>query len=233
MEFSAPLIQGRLLKRYKRFLADIELASGELITAHTSNTGAMTGLTQTGSPVYVSQHDHPKRKLKYTWQLIQIDQHWVGINPILANHLTEEAIRNDVITELQGYDEIKREVRYGNNSRIDLLLSKSSGENCYVEVKNATLVEQQTALFPDAVTLRGLKHLQELSQMTQAGHRAVMCYIVQRSDINRFAPADHIDPTYGKALRLAQAAGVELIAYNAQVSPQGIRLKQALPISLP
>ena len=232
MEFRQTLIKGTLIKRYKRFLADVRLDSGETITAHTANPGSMMGLTEPGNPVFLSYHDNPKRKLKYSWEIVQVGPTLVGINTSWPNHLVAEAIQDGTIRELQGYGQQTAEVKYGRNSRIDLLLSNSDTEKCYVEVKNVTLVMDQVALFPDAVTTRGRKHLIELMDMVSAGHRAVMCYVVQRNDATHVSPADHIDPDYGQALRRALQYGVEAIAYQADVTPETIRLTQNLPVTI-
>jgi sugar fermentation stimulation protein A len=233
MKFNAPLIHGTLIKRYKRFLADVQLESGEVLTAHTANTGSMLGLTDPGNLVYLSFHDNPQRKLKYSWELVQVGNVLVGINTSRPNHLVEEALQNGTIQELQGYQTLNREVRYGKNSRVDILLSNGDTEKCYVEVKNVTLVQDGVAYFPDAVTERGLKHLNELMQMVEQGHRAVMVYVLQRSDGEHFSPADHIDPAYGQALRRAVQQGVEVLVYRAETSLQEIRLRHSVECRLP
>ena len=232
MRFSQTLISGRLIKRYKRFLADIRLDSGEIITAHTPNTGSMKGLTAPDNRVYLFHHQKSSRKMPFAWEIVEVDGVKVGINTHLPNRLVEEGIENGVIGELQGYEQIQREKNYGKNSRIDLLLCGAEGERCFVEVKNVTLVEGSVAYFPDAVTERGVKHLGELSRMVQGGHRAVLCYVLQRSDGSWIAPADHIDPDYGAALRQAVKKGVEVIGYRAKVGLEEIRLVQTVPIRL-
>jgi len=227
-----PLYPGSLVRRYQRFLADVELADGSVVTAHCPNSGSMKGCNLPGSPVLLSVSDKPGRKLKYTWELVMAKGKWVGINTGHPNRLVREGIENGVIRELQGYPSIRPEVRYGGeNSRIDLLLSGSSGL-CYVEVKNVTLVEGNLALFPDAVTTRGQKHLRELMEMVRQGHRGVIFYVVQRGDGEAVAPADAIDAEYGRLLRLAAAKGVELLAYRAGVSPAEISLTHRLPVIL-
>lgn len=230
MKFNDQLIRGTLLQRYKRFLADIRLESGEVVTAHTANSGSMKGLTEPGNPVYLSYHDKASRKLRYSWEIVEVGPVAVGINTSLPNGLVEEGIRRRVIEELQGYRQIRREVRYGKNSRIDLLLSKEDGAQCYVEVKNVTLVEAGVAYFPDAVTERGRKHLEELMDMVDQGHRAVIFFVLQRGDGGYVAPADHIDPVYGKTLRRAISHGVEALAYRAKVDPREINLQEALKV---
>lgn len=224
------------MRRYKRFLADIELPDGTRATAHTSNTGSMAGCAEPGSCVWLSESVNPKRKYPLSWELVQTGSGTlVGINTALANLLAREAITNGVIGELQGYDAMRAEVRYGReNSRIDLLLEReASPHRCYVEVKNVTLLDGLSrALFPDAVTVRGTRHLRELTEVVRQGQRAVMLYCVQRGDAELFAPADAIDPAYGAALRAAVDQGVEALAYRATVTPQGIALDTALSVDI-
>lgn len=227
-----PLIPGRLIKRYKRFLADIELDDGSLVTAHCPNSGSMMGCNIPGSAVMISRSLNPERKLPYTWELVQADGFWVGLNTMLPNRLAEEAITDGTIKELDGYETLRREVPYGNErSRIDILLEGTSGL-CYVEVKNVTLVENGTALFPDAVTERGQKHLRELMEVVRNGHRGVILFTVQRGDGNAVSPADRIDPVYGKLLREAVKNGVEAMAWRALVVPEEIRLTEPLAMLL-
>lgn len=235
MNFPAPLLEGRLIKRYKRFLADVKLVGGEVITAHTSNTGAMAGCSTPGSRVWLSRSDNLKRKYPHTWEIVEVSPAVLcGINTLRSNHLVAEAIESGVITELRGYDTIRREVNYGHErSRIDLLLEDDGSDNkppCYVEVKNVTLARQGTACFPDAVTARGTKHLRELIAMTEEGARAVVFFCVQRADCAEFRPADDIDSEYGRVLREAITAGVEALAYQAEVGPEEIRLVKRLPV---
>jgi sugar fermentation stimulation protein A len=227
-----PLFPGKLIKRYKRFLADIELADGSLITAHCPNSGSMLGCNLPGSPVMVSVSPNPNRKLAHTWELVQFGEYWIGLNTMLPNRLAEEAILDGTIAELQGYKNLRREVAYGSErSRIDILLEGDKGR-CYIEVKNVTLVENGMALFPDAVTERGQKHLRELMEVVRNGDRGVILFTVQRGDGNAVAPADRIDPEYGRLLREAVANGVEALAYRALVRPEEIRLTGRLPIIL-
>ncbi|CAH2030270.1 DNA/RNA nuclease SfsA [Trichlorobacter ammonificans] len=227
-----PLIPGRLVRRYQRFLADIELADGSVVTAHCPNSGSMKGCNHPGSPVFLSLSANPARKLAHTWELVQVNGFWVGLNTMLPNRLAEEAILDGTVQELQGYGKLRREVTYGRErSRIDLLLEGERGR-CYVEVKNVTLVEEGRALFPDAVTERGQKHLRELMEMVTHGHRAVIFFTVQRGDGTLVAPADAIDPAYGRLLREAVQNGVEALAYRAEVTPQQIRLTERLPVVL-
>ena len=231
MELPSQLISGTLIRRYKRFLADVRLDSGEVVTAHCANTGSMTGCAIGDSPVLLSTSDRPGRKYPYTWELVQINGNWVGINTGRPNRLVEEAVLDGTIAELQGYETLRREVPYGGNSRVDLLLEGARGR-CYVEVKSVTLVEGGRALFPDAVTLRGQKHLCELEQMVLRGDRGVIFFAVQRGDADCVAPADTIDPEYGRLLRRAVNAGVEALAYRAVVTPERINLRKLLPVCL-
>jgi sugar fermentation stimulation protein A len=231
MKLPQPLLPGRLIRRYKRFLADIELAGGEVVTAHCPNSGSMKGCARPGNQVLLSFNDNPHRKLRYTWELTQVNGLWAGVNTGLPNRLAREAIEEGIVVELAGYENIRPEVRYGENSRIDLLLSGSLGL-CYVEVKNVTLVENDVAMFPDAVTLRGQKHLRELMQVVREGNRAVIFFVVQRLDAHSLAPADGIDPEYGRLLRLAVNNGVEALAYQARVEPGEISLSHRLPVRL-
>ena len=232
MEFDSPLIRGTLIKRYKRFLADITLENGDQITAHTPNTGSMKGCSEPGSTVWLRDTKNPDRKYPLSWEMVEATPNvLVGINTHLSNSLVAEAIENDVITELQDYDQIRREVKYGEeNSRIDLLLESENKSDCYLEVKNVTLVEGEIAYFPDAVTKRGSKHLRELQAMVKQGNRAVIFYCIQRNDVREVRPADEIDPEYGQLLREAISNGVEAIAYSANISPTGIELVKLVPV---
>jgi len=224
-----PLTAGTLIRRYKRFLADVELEDGSIVTAHCPNSGSMKGCALTGSPVFLSRSSNPNRKFPCTWELVWADMHWVGINTGLPNRLVREAIEVGDVKELQGYTSIRPEVPYGDHSRIDLLLEGVQGR-CFVEVKNVTLVEDGRALFPDAVTIRGQKHLRELMRVVQEGDRGVIFFTVQRGDGESVSPADAIDPEYGRLLRLALESGVEAIAYQAQVAPEEIRLIKRVPV---
>lgn len=232
MRFSPPLLPGRLLKRYKRFLADITLDSGETITAHCANPGALLGGTTPGLRVWVSHNPSPSRKLSYSWQLVEMEETHVGVNTSLPNQLAEEAILAGKIFELIGYDSLKREVKYGTNSRIDLLLTSPNKPPCYVEVKNVHLKRGQSAAFPDSVTTRGAKHLRELEEVVAQGGRAVMLYIIQRNDCKDFHFAADIDPVYAKTAVQAFANGVEAYAYLCSVSIEGIEVERAVQIVL-
>lgn len=234
MQFSKPLIEGTLLRRYKRFLADVELAGGERVTVHCPNTGSMMGCAEPGYRVWMSVSDNPKRKYRMTWEIVE-DRGGtlVGINTVQSNGLVCEAISNGLIDELQGYKELRSEVRINNTmTRIDLVLDGNTKKPpCYVEVKNVTAVHDEgIALFPDAVTLRGTKHVNELIALSTAGNRAVMCFCVQRDDVSLVRPADEIDPTYGRILRQAIDLGVEAIAYRANVTLTGIELRDRIPV---
>ena len=232
MRFPDPLVRGTLVRRYKRFLADIELASGEVVTAHCANPGSMLGLNAPGAEVWLSPSRNPKRKLKYSWELLRVGGGLVGINTAHPNGLVEEAVGAGRIAELDGYAELKREVKYGANSRIDLLLKGPARPDCYVEVKNVHLMRAPgLAEFPDSVTKRGAKHLVELADMVAAGHRAVMVYLVQRTDCDRFALAGDIDPNYATGFGRARAAGVEAICYACAISTDGIEVERPLALA--
>ncbi len=230
MEFPNTLMEGRLIKRYKRFLADVEMPDGSVVVAHCANSGSMLGCKEPGSRVLLSPNTNPKAKLDWRWEMVEVDGALVGINTSHPNRLVEEAIRAGDITELQGYETLRREVKYGVNSRIDILLEGPG--LCYVEVKNVTLKIGNEARFPDAVTARGTKHLAELSQMVADGHRSVMVYLVQRGDCDTFRPAADIDPTYADALVSAQKAGVEILCYSCSLSPTGIEVVGPMPYSV-
>jgi sugar fermentation stimulation protein A len=226
-----PLVAGTLVKRYKRFLADVVLEDGGVVTVHCPNSGSMKGCAVPGSRVFLSRSPNLKRKYPLGWELVEADGFWAGINTGLPNHLTREAIENGTVTELQGYAAIRPEVPYGEHSRIDLLLEGTTGR-CFVEVKNVTLVENGRAMFPDAVTTRGQKHLQELMRVVREGDRGVIFFTVQRGDGNSVSPADMIDAEYGRLLRLAVDNGVEALAYRALVTPEEIRLTERVPVIL-
>lgn len=226
------LIRGRLIKRYKRFLADVTLDNGETVTAHCSNSGRMTGCSQPGQPVYLSFHDNPKRKLKYTWEMIEMPASLVGVNTLVPNRLVAEALRSRQVPELTEYDSVAREVRVNRHSRLDLKLTGPGLPDAFVEIKNCTLVEDGWARFPDAPTTRGQKHLNELARLKAEGARAVIFFLVQRTDANRFSPADDIDPDYGRILREVVNKGVEIITYDVEISTESIKLRKTLPCKL-
>ena len=231
MRFPAPLLEGRLLRRYQRFLADVDTAAG-ILTAHCPNTGSMQGCAEPGMRVWLSPATNPARKLAWTWELVEaLPGVVVGMHTGRSNALVREAIEAGRVPELAGYATIRPEVKYGEGSRIDLLLTAPGRPDCYVEVKNVTAaVAGHIGYFPDAVTTRGTKHLREMSAMIAAGHRAVLVFCVQRGDVDCVRPADHIDPVYGRTLREALAAGVEVIALGATVTPAGIELERRLAV---
>ena len=226
MIFSPPLQKATLVKRYKRFLADVILADGTETTMHVANTGAMSGCAEPGDGVWYSTSDNPKRKYSYSWELTQTSfGQMICVNTIRANQLVEEAINNNLIAELAGYDTLQREVKYGSeNSKIDFLLSNGEQADAYVEVKSATLLDNNQGYFPDAVTARGQKHLRELMEVAQSGKRAVLLFAVLHSGIESVKPASHIDKKYGELIQQAVNSGVEIIAYQATISPTEIVL---------
>ncbi|WP_108818292.1 DNA/RNA nuclease SfsA [Pseudovibrio sp. Alg231-02] len=224
MRFDVPLVTGRLIKRYKRFLADVALDDGGAeITAHCANSGSMMGLKDPGIKVWLTPNDDPKRKLKYSWEMLEIDGAMVGINTSRPNGLVEEAIEAGRIPELVGYEKLRREVKYGKNSRIDILLEGEGDKRTYVEVKNVTLArENGVAEFPDAVTVRGAKHLDELADMVREGHRSAMVFLIQRDDCDALVLARDIDPKYGEAFDAAVKAGVEVYAIGCRLDTDEI-----------
>jgi len=227
MKFSTPLLTGTLIKRYKRFLADVRLDNGDMVTAHCANPGSMMGLKQPGARVWLSTSDNPKRKLKYSWELLEVDlgcgPHLVGINTNHPNAIVANAIKAGRIAELDGYSSLRREVKYGRNSRIDILLEDESKADCYVEIKNVHLMRKAGyAEFPDSVTERGTKHLNELSAYAKLGHRCVMFYLIQRTDAETFGLARDIDGAYAQAFAEAVKSGVEAFAYSCTISAEEI-----------
>ncbi len=235
MRFLTPLVRGRLKQRYKRFLADVVLDSGEHITAACPNTGAMLGLTAPGSTVWLSKSEAATRKYAHTWEMVEADfgggPTLVGINPLQPNRLVAEAIAAGAIKKLRGYASLRREVKYGETSRIDMLLEDAGKGRCYVEVKNVHLMrEAGRAEFPDCVTTRGAKHLRELGLMVAQGHRAVMLYLIQRSDAETFSIAGDCDPGYAEAFKLAAEAGIEALAYRCRLTPEEIVVDKAVRI---
>jgi sugar fermentation stimulation protein A len=231
MKYHNPLIQGKFLKRYKRFFADIDIGldSPEIVVAHNANTGTMKNCLGDNWPALISFHDSPTRKLKYSFEMINNGKTWIGINTSLTNSLAIEAIKNGTISELQNYKNLKPEVKIGD-SRIDILLSNSETDLCYVEVKNVTLVEDNACMFPDAVTERGQKHLKELIDLKNKGIRAVMLFIVQREDCDQFSYENKIDPEYSRMLKLAAQSGVEILVYQCRLNPEEIIVTKRLPI---
>ena len=235
MRFPAPLLPATLVKRYKRFLADVVLPSGETMTVHCANPGAMLGLAAAGARVWLSKSANPKRKLGHSWELVEVDLggglELVGINTAYPNMLAAEAIAAGRVPQLAGYASVRREVRYGKNSRVDFLLEGDARPPCYVEIKNVHLMRRPgLAEFPDAVTKRGAKHLAELSDMVAAGGRAVMLYLVQIGSAERFALARDIDPTYGAEFDRARAAGVEAFAHRCRLTQAGIEVTEPIAI---
>jgi sugar fermentation stimulation protein A len=235
MKFETPLLRGTLIQRYKRFLADVRLESGETVTATCPNTGSMMGLTTPGVPVWLSTSDSPTRKYKHTWEMLEVDlgkgPAMVGINTNHPNRLVAEAIAGGRVKELAGYQGLRREVKYGKNSRIDILLEDAAKGTCYVEIKNVHMMRKAgLAEFPDSVTERGAKHLSELSDMVREGMRAVMVFLIQRGDATRLTLARDVDPKYGEAFDRAIAAGVEAIAVRCRVGPDEISVDRSVPI---
>jgi len=226
-----PLISGTLIRRYKRFMADVKLESGVTVTAHCPNTGSMMGCSEPGRAVYLSYHNNPNRKLKYTWELIDMPNSLVGINTSIPNRLVFKSIEEKLIGDLHGYTRIFKEYKISNNSRIDLLL-ENNDSRCFVEIKNCTLVEKGIALFPDAVTSRGKKHLVELQKLVASGNRCVMFYLIQRMDAKRFKPACHIDPAYCDELKVALKNGVEVMAYDVDIDLEKISINDKIPLIL-
>ena len=231
MRFKSRLIRGALIQRYKRFLADVRLENGEIVTAHCTNTGSMMGCKEPGSSVYISRSDNLNRKLLYTWELIKTDSTWVGINTLHPNKLVPEAVQSGVIAELSGYPSIRREVKVSAHTRLDLCLEGPNG-NCFIEVKNVTLAMNGTAAFPDAVSERGTKHLKALMRLKRQGHRAAIVFVIQRGDCSTFRPADEIDSEYGRWLRKAVKAGVEALPYRAKVTAREIVLTDRIATTL-
>ncbi|MBN16427.1 DNA/RNA nuclease SfsA [Pelagibacterium nitratireducens] len=231
MHFSGPLTRGTLIRRYKRFLADVTLETGDIVTAHCANPGAMTGLAMPGLPVWLSKSDDPKRKLAHSLELVELPTGIVGINTAHPNRIVGEALRARAIPELAAYDGIRPEVKYAEKSRIDFLLTGQGLPDCYLEVKNVHLVRAAgLAEFPDSVTTRGARHLADLARMVGEGHRAVMLYLVQRGDCTQFTLAADIDKAYARAFGEARAAGVEALCYATDITADAITLGDPLPI---
>ncbi|EPL8005255.1 DNA/RNA nuclease SfsA [Klebsiella aerogenes] len=234
MLFTPPLQSATLIKRYKRFLADVVTPEGQELTLHCPNTGAMTGCAAPGDTVWYSTSDNPKRKYAHTWELTETQQGAViCVNTLRANTLAKEAVLAGNVPELAGYNILKSEVKYGEeNSRIDLMLQAEGRRNCYIEVKSVTLAEKEYGYFPDAVTARGQKHLRELMSVAAAGHRAVILFAVLHSAIDRFSPAHHIDAKYAQLLIEAQEKGVEILAWKAELSTKMMTLNKPIAVAL-
>lgn len=232
MKFDTPLVPATLIRRYKRFLADVTLDDGREVTVHCANPGGMLGLKQAGAKIWLEPNDNPKRKLRYSWKYIELENgHRAGIDTAIPNKVVGEALRLGQIAELAAYKSVKAEVKYGQSSRIDFLLTQSGLPDAYVEVKNVHFRRTQDwAEFPDSVTARGAKHLAELSDMVRQGHRAFMLYLVQRTDCGRFRLAADKDPTYARAYEQARHVGVEMLCYAARMDMSGITLATALPV---
>jgi len=232
MKFTNKLVKATILKRYKRFLSDIELSDGSIICAHVPNTGSMTSCWAEGWDVYLSESDNPKRKLKYTLELTDNGESLISVNTSMTNKIVQEALSLGIITEVAAYKTIKPEKKVFD-SRIDFYLTQAGLPDVYLEVKNVTLrTETSLAQFPDAVTTRGQKHLKDLMKIKEHGDRAIMLYVVNREDVSTFSPADHIDPEYGIILREAIKSGVEVLVYQAKLTPKEITLDSKLKIKL-
>lgn len=231
MQFHPPLQAATLIKRYKRFLADVKTDEGIEFTVHCPNSGSMRGCSTPGSRVLLSTSPNPNRKYPQTLEMIREGSTWVGVNTMLTNAIVAEAIADGRVKELQGIDTITREVKISQSSRLDLLLEKE-GEKIYVEIKNCSLVEEGWAMFPDAVTTRGTKHLHELAKLAKEGHQAIIFFCVQRTDADHFRPAAHIDPLYARTLAEVAGKGVRILVYQAEVHPHSIQIRKSLPCVL-
>jgi len=231
MIFKNRLVHATLVKRYKRFLADVILEDGSEITVYCPNTGSMKSCSAPGSRVCISLSENKERKYPYTLEMIEIDGTWIGVNTGLTNHIVAEAIERGEIAGFEKIDSLKREVTVTKGTRLDMMVLKGS-EKTYIEVKNCSLVEEGVAMFPDAVTKRGTKHLEELCQCAKKGHKAVIFYLVQRTDCSSFQPAKHIDSLYAETLQRVHGEGVAILAYQAEVSPESIKVVRQLPFSL-
>jgi sugar fermentation stimulation protein A len=230
MKFPTELVKGKLIKRYKRFLTDVELEDGSEVVAHCTNSGSMKTCIEEGATVYLTPAADPKRKTKFSWEMIYINDGWIGVNTMIPNKLAFDAIKNGELEKLKGYTFVKREVKFGD-SRFDIF-AENETEKCFVEVKNVSMKVGNRALFPDAVTTRGRKHLETLIEVKKSGIRAVMLYVIQRMDVDVFGVATDIDPEYAKSLKKAISNGVEVIAVQAMVSPEGIMFANELEIKI-
>ena len=231
MQFNQKLLSGILIKRYKRFLADVELADGSRTTVHCPNSGSMLGCSEPGSPVMLSRSGNPRRKYPQTLEMVKAGTVWVGVNTALTNRLVREGLENGIINEFGRLDAITQEVKTSEHTRLDFRLEQK-GRNIYMEVKNCSLAENGTAMFPDAVTVRGTKHLEELAKLKEQGHGAAVLFCVQRSDAEVFSPAGHIDPLYAETLVKVKKMGVLVLAYQADVDPQSIIIAGKLPVEI-
>ncbi len=231
MQFPTPLQSATLIKRYKRFLADVTTDEGEEVTVHCPNSGSMRGCSTPGSRVMLSTSPNPKRKYPQTLEMVQEDETWIGVNTMLTNTIVAEAIMNGRIKELTGIEKLTREVKTSKSSRLDLLLERGD-ERIYVEIKNCSLAQDGWAMFPDAVTARGTKHLNELAFLVEKGYQGVLFFCIQRTDVDRFKPAADIDPLYAETLSKVVAQGVQILAYQAEVTPESIEIKKFIPVFL-
>jgi len=231
MQFKQDLKSGILIRRYKRFLADVELLDGSTLTVHCPNTGSMLGCSEPGSPVMVSHSDNPGRKYPHTLEMVRAGSAWVGVNTSLTNKLVREALEKREVKEFGRLDSIVQEVKTSAHTRLDFVMERE-GARIYMEVKNCSLAENRVAMFPDAVTARGTKHLHELAALKEQGHKAAVFFCVQRSDADCFMPAHHIDPVYAKTLANVMSKGVMILAYQADVSPREIKIARKLPVQL-
>jgi sugar fermentation stimulation protein A len=232
MRFTSPLVHATLIKRYKRFLADVRLLNGQITTVHCPNTGTMLSCSTPGSRVCLSRSDNPQRKYPFTLEMVEDNATWVGVNTARTNKLVVEALNKGLIAEFQEIIRVKTEVKTSAHTRLDLEVMQEN-TSTYIEVKNCSLAVERCAMFPDAVTARGTKHLRELIRLRGEGLKTCIFFLVQRTDADRFAPASHIDLTYSETLSQAAAEGVKILVYQAEVSPQGIDIIQPLPFSLP
>jgi len=232
MRFPHPLTPGTLIRRYMRFLAEVRLEDGSIVTAHCANTGSMLQVKEPGSPVLLSPAANPDRRTRWNWELIKVNGLWAGINTAVPNILLKEGFLTGAFPGVEKFDSITMEVKYGTHSRADAVLSSSDGKLMYIEAKNVTLVENGRALFPDAVTERGAKHLDELMAVISQGHRAAMFFLSQRMDADELGVAEHIDPSYAARIREAIDAGVEIMAWRARITPGEITLDRPLPFVL-
>ena len=233
MRFQTPLVPATLIRRYKRFLADVRLEDGREVTAHCANPGSMIGLAEPGLKIWLEPNDDPKKKLKFGWRLVEhATGHFTGVDTSVPNRALRTALLAKSIPEVANYATVRPEVKYGEKSRVDFLLSDPELADLYLEVKSVTLMRQAgVAEFPDSVTARGTKHLRELSQMVEKGHRAMLFYLVQRTDAQQVDLARDIDPTYARAFAEARAAGVEVLAYGTHITPEEITIGSPLPIA--
>ena len=230
MRFKTDLVHGILIRRYKRFLADIKLDNGDVVVAHCTNSGSMRSCIVEGAEVYLTPENDPKRKTRFTWEMIKINDSWVGINTNNPNRFVFEALKSGIIPGLDTYEIVKREVKF-EDSRFDIY-AENSEEKCFIEVKNVTYKHEDFVLFPDAITTRGLKHLLTLQKAKSEGYRAVMVYVIQRMDVSKFAPANKIDTKYAETLNEAYQAGVEIVPIQVKVTPSEIKFHKIIPFYL-